>query len=146
MRIFAMVFTLICASSTVAAAGDLAAGKKVFVKCQACHAVGPDAKNKIGPPLNGVVGQEWGAIEGYKYSGGKDGTLLAINEAESMTWSVETLTAYLRKPKDVIPKGKMSFAGLPKDDDIENVIFYLAKFDSDGNDVDPESVLSALPE
>jgi cytochrome c len=94
--------------------------------------------------LNGVVGRPWGAIEGYDYSQGKEGTLLAITQAEPKTWDVKTLTAYLRKPKDMIPKGKMPFAGLPKDEDIENVIFYLAQFDAEGNKVDPAQVLSTL--
>lgn len=145
MRILITALAMICAGSTFAAAGDLGAGKKVYAKCKACHAVGPDAKNKIGPVLNGVVGRAWGVVEGYKYSKGKDGTLLAITEAEPRTWDIETLTAYLVKPKDVIPKGKMSFAGIKKDEDIKNVIFYLAQFDADGNEVDPEEVLAALP-
>jgi cytochrome c len=145
MRILITALAMICAGSTFAAAGDLGAGKKVYAKCKACHAVGPSAKNKIGPILNGVVGRPWGIIEGYKYSKGKDDTLLAITEAEPRTWDIETLTAYLVKPKDVIPKGKMSFAGIKKEEDIENVIFYLAQFDADGNEVDPEEVLAALP-
>jgi cytochrome c len=145
MRILITALAMICAGSTFAVAGDLDAGKKVYNKCKACHAVGPSAKNKIGPILNGAVGRAWGVVEGYKYSKGKDGTLLAITEAEPRTWDVETLTAYLVKPKDVIPKGKMSFAGLKKDEDIENIIFYLAQFDADGNEVDPEEVLAALP-
>lgn len=141
-----VALAVLCGGSTVAAAGDLAEGEKVFAKCRACHAVGLDAKNKVGPILNGVVGQPWGQVEGYKYSAGKEGTLLAIAEAEPMTWDLETLTSYLRKPKDVIPAGKMAYAGLKSDEDIENVIFYLAQFDRDGNAVDPEAVLTALEE
>lgn len=118
---------------------DLEAGAKVFKKCQACHAVGPDAKNKVGPVLNGVVGRPWGAIDGFKYSEGKDGTLMQL--ADGKVWDVETLTAYLTKPKDVIPKGKMAFAGLKKPEDITNVIAYLASHDADGNEVDPATVL-----
>lgn len=144
MRLIVVTAALMCASMAAAVAGDLAAGQKVFAKCKACHAVGPSAKNKIGPVLNGVVGRPWGTVDGYKYSGGKEGTLLAITEAQPMTWDVETLTAYMRKPKDVIPKGKMSMAGLKKDEDIENLIFYLAQFDDKGEQVDPEAVLSAL--
>lgn len=144
MRLLVAILFSIFAGSTVAIAGDLTAGKKVFAKCQACHAVGAGAKNKVGPPLNGVVGREWGAVEGYKYSKGKDGTLMAMAEAESKVWDVETLTAFLTKPKDVIPKTKMSFPGLKKEADIENIIFYLAQFDVDGNEVDPEEVLSSL--
>ena len=37
--------------------GDPGAGEKVFRKCQACHAVGPDAKSKTGPLLNGQGGR-----------------------------------------------------------------------------------------
>ena len=46
-----------------------------------------------------------------------------------LTWDNDTLVAYLVKPKDVIPKGKMAFAGLKKEDDIANVIAYLATFE-----------------
>jgi cytochrome c len=144
MRWLVAVFGLLCAGSGVASAGDLAAVEKVFRKCATCHAVGANAKNKLGPTLNGVVGREWGAIEGYKYSADREGTLLAIHEAEPKRWDVATLTAYLREPKDVIPNGKMPFAGLQKDEDIDNVIFYLAQFDSDGNEVDPAEVLSGV--
>ena len=42
-----------------------------------------------------------------------------------LTWDDATLAAYLTKPKDVIPKGKMSFAGLKKEEDIANVIAFL---------------------
>ena len=123
---------------------DLAAGKKVFNKCKACHAVGAKAKNKVGPLLNGVVGREWGAVEGFKYSAGKDGTLMQIAEAEGRTWDIESLSAYLTKPKDVIPKGKMAFAGLKKPEDLTNVIAYIASFDADGNETDPAAVLEGL--
>jgi cytochrome c len=146
MRLLAAVLLVLFAGVSSATAADLAKGKKVFSKCKACHAVGPKAKNKIGPLLNGVVGREWGIIEGYKYSKGKEGSLLFITEAETQTWNVEILSAYLRKPKDVIPKSKMSFPGLKKDEDVENVIFYLAQFDAEGNEVDPEAVLAALAE
>src|SRR3990167_4594173 len=141
MRLFVAALGLLCAGSTVASAGDLAAGEKVFRKCATCHTVGPKAKNKVGPILNGVVGRPWGAIESFKYSQGGEGTLLAINEAAPKTWDVQTLTAYLHNPKEVIPKGKMAFTGLPKDKDIENLIFYLAQFDADGNQVDPATVV-----
>ena len=142
-RILASALAL-ALSTSLAPAQDLAAGKKVFVKCRACHAVGAEAKNKIGPRLNGVVGRSWGAVEDFtKYSSGKDDTLKAMVEAEPRIWDVPTLSAYLRKPKDVIPKGSMAFAGLRKDDDIINVIAYIAQFDADGNEVDPLAVIEA---
>jgi cytochrome c2 len=47
-----------------AVAQDAAAGQASFAKCQACHAVGPGAKNKLGPELNGLAGRQAGAAAG----------------------------------------------------------------------------------
>src|SRR5215467_13055253 len=58
--------------------GNAEDGAEVFKKCRACHDVGPEAKNKVGPLLNGIVGRKAGTIEGFPYSeanksaGGKD--------------------------------------------------------------------------
>lgn len=119
---------MIAFTTQAAAEGDAAAGEKVFRKCKACHVVGEGAKNKVGPILNGVVGRDWGVIDGYKYSA----NLLELAAADGKVWDVETLDAYLTKPKDMIPKGKMAFAGLRKEEDRANVIAYLAQFNADG--------------
>ncbi|MHA1158248.1 MAG: c-type cytochrome, partial [Alphaproteobacteria bacterium] len=111
MRSLALLASLFLIIAPSAQAGELGAGKKVFNKCRGCHSVGPKVKKLPGPALNGVIGREWGAVEGYKYSAGKEGTLMAIHEAEPQTWDVETLSAYLKKPKDVVPKSKMAFPG-----------------------------------
>jgi cytochrome c len=103
--------------------GDPAAGEKVFKKCAACHDVGADAKNKVGPILNGIVDAKAGQVADFGYS-----SALEKLAAEGLTWDHETLEAYLKKPKDVIPGGKMTFAGLRKKEDLENVIAYLATF------------------
>ncbi len=106
------------------AEGDAAAGEKVFKKCKACHAVGEGAKKKVGPPLNGIIDAPAGQFEGFKYSE----NLLELAEG-GLVWDDATMQAYLTKPKDVIPKGKMAFAGLKKEEDIANVIAYLATFE-----------------
>jgi cytochrome c len=144
MRIAFFLASMMMASSGANAA-DLAAGEKVFAKCHVCHDIGERAKNKIGPVLNGVVGRPWGSIEGFKYSTGREGTLLEINEAEPHTWTPDMLKAYLHNPKDIIPKGKMSFAGLKDDVDVENLIYFLAQFDASGAKVDPDAALAAFP-
>lgn len=105
--------------------GDAEAGEAVFKRCASCHAVGPDARNKVGPILNGVVGREAGTVEGYRYS-------KALLEA-GMTWDEETLTEFLTNPRKAVKGTKMSFRGLKDEDDLENVIAYLAQFDEDGN-------------
>ncbi|MEC9401664.1 MAG: cytochrome c family protein [Pseudomonadota bacterium] len=118
---------LLALTVQASAEGDPAKGEKVFKKCAACHAVGPEAKNKVGPELNGIVGRAWGAVDGYKYSA----NLLEL--ADGKVWDEETLDVYLTKPKDLIPKGKMAFAGLKTEDDRANVIAYLNQYNEDGS-------------
>jgi cytochrome c len=104
--------------------GDAAKGEKIFNRCKSCHAVGEGAKNKVGPALNGIVGAAAGQVEGFKYS-----NALLDAAAGGLIWDEETLAAFLTKPKDVIDGTKMSFPGLKKEDDIEDVIAYLATFE-----------------
>ncbi|TRD23227.1 c-type cytochrome [Palleronia caenipelagi] len=106
------------------AEGDAAAGEKVFNKCKSCHAVGEGAKNKVGPMLNGIVGAEAGKVEDFKYS-----DALMAKAEEGLVWDEESLTAFLTKPKDYIPGTKMSFNGLRKEEEIANVIAYMATFE-----------------
>lgn len=98
-------------------------GQKVFKQCAACHKVGDGAKNGTGPALNGIVGKTVGTVEGYKYS-----KPLADAGAGGMVWDEANLAAYLADPKGFIPKNKMAFNGLKKEDDIKAVIAYLASF------------------
>jgi cytochrome c len=111
------------------AAGDAVKGKAVFKKCMACHRIGLDAKTLVGPELNGVVGRKAGSVEGYRYSKAMANSGLVFDEA--------TLTVYLRGPKAVVPGTNMTFPGLPKDEDIANVIAYLKTFAADGSAVAP---------
>ncbi len=104
--------------------GDADKGERVFRKCKACHMVGPDAKSRVGPILTGVVGREAGTVDGFKYSD----SLLEM-AANGLVWDVESLDAFLLKPKDFMPGTKMSFAGLRKDEDRADVIAYLATFE-----------------
>lgn len=103
--------------------GDAAKGEKVFNKCKACHAIGEGAKNKVGPELNGIVGRTAGSVADFKYS-----DPMLAKQAEGMVWTDEELDAYLTKPKDYIPGNKMTFPGLKKEDDREDLIAYLKTF------------------
>ena len=115
------------AVTAVASAGPdpalVARGEKVFKKCKACHAVGKGAKNKVGPHLNGVVGRAAAAVEGFRYS-----KAMKAKGEEGLVWTPETLDAFLAKPKAVVPKTRMSFAGLKKAEDREALIAYLSRF------------------
>jgi len=107
-------------------AGDAAKGERVFKKCVACHAVGDGAKNKVGPQLNDVFGRPAGTIEGYKYSK----AMIAAGQ-DGLVWDETTMATYLAKPRDMIKGTRMAFVGLRKQQDLDNVIAYLATFSSD---------------
>ncbi|MBV7396350.1 c-type cytochrome [Mameliella sediminis] len=98
----------------------VAAGKKVFGKCKACHQIGEGAKNRTGPQLNGVVGRAIGGVDGFKYS----------NTMADMggVWDEETLAAFLANPRGAVKGTKMAFAGLKKDADVAAMIAYLKSF------------------
>lgn len=130
MRGVAICLTLALAAAAPASAQDIENGEKVFKKCAACHQVGPDAAARVGPPLNGVVGRAAGTVEGFKYS---DALL-----ASGITWDEATLANYLKDPKEVIPDGKMSFAGLKKDEEVTDVIAYLSGFTAEGEEGDDD--------
>lgn len=108
----------------VQAAGDPGAGEKVFKKCKQCHMVGENAKRRQGPVLNGVVGRAAGTVEGYRYS-----KPLLAKAAEGLVWDKANLGEYLKAPRKFIPRGKMSFGGLKTQEEIDNVIAYLAQFE-----------------
>ena len=117
IRLLALTLAAVFAFGVAGAeAADSAKGKKVFNKCKACHAV-EAGKNKVGPTLHKVFGRESGAVEGFKYSKAMKGA--------GIVWDEETIGAYLKAPKKYIKGNKMAFAGLRKQDDIDNLMAYL---------------------
>nr|WP_321254762.1 c-type cytochrome [uncultured Ruegeria sp.] len=98
-------------------------GKKVFKKCQSCHQVGESAKHRTGPALNGIIGANAGAVEGFKYS-----KAMKAAADDGLVWTDEEMAAFLAKPKAYMKGTRMSFAGLKKEDDIQAVIVYLKSF------------------
>jgi cytochrome c len=109
----------------IAAAQDLAAGETSFRKCQACHAVGVGAKNKLGPELNGLVGRQAGSTEGYQYSP-------AVKNA-GFAWDLTSFNAFIANPRGKIPGNKMVFAGIKDETEIANLWAYLSNFNVDGS-------------
>ncbi len=122
--------TLVTATLVLAAfvqtahAQDAAAGAQVFKKCFPCHSVGPGAKNKVGPELNGLDGRHSGTAAGYHYS--------AANKKSGIVWGEATFAKYIKDPRSDIPGTKMIFPGVKNAKDIANLWAYLKQFGPDG--------------
>mgnify|MGYP003671662390 CR=1 FL=1 len=129
LKLFGAVAGLLIVTGVPSFAQDVDAGKKVFRKCASCHAVGDNAKNKVGPQLNDVFGRTAGSLDGFKYS-----KSMKAAGADGLVWNDETVGKYLEKPKAYIKGTKMSFAGLKKDKDVENVIAYLKSFSGEATE------------
>jgi cytochrome c len=113
---------MLAATAGVASAqqGDPVEGQEVYKKCRACHDVGPEAKNKVGPLLNNIIGRKAGTIEGFEYT--------PANKDSGAVWTEEVLFKYLENPLAFMPGTKMAFAGLKDEQDRRDVIAYLKKF------------------
>lgn len=103
------------------AAGDAEAGGKIFPRlCGGCHQVGESARPGFGPQLNGIIGRPAGTSANYVYSDAMKNS--------GITWNRETLTAYLKDPKGVVPGTRMIFWGLSDEEKIDNLLAYLQSF------------------
>jgi len=109
----------------VAFAQDVAAGETTFKLCQPCHAIGEDARNKIGPVLNGLDGRKAGTIEGYSYS--------EVNKDSGIVWSEASFKDYIKDPRAKIPGTKMIFPGVKDEHKAADLWAYLAQFKDDGS-------------
>ena len=114
----------LCATVAPAMAADPAAGEKDFTVGKACHRLGEDAKNNVGPQLNGVVGRKAGSLADFNYS--------EPLKSSGLTWDEATLTDYLKNPKAKVPGTKMAYAGLKDETKIADIIAYLKQFAADG--------------
>ena len=126
MRIIALAAAslLLAGGVGTAQAQDAAAGQRVFNQCRACHQVGENARNLVGPQLNGLFGRQAGSVEGYSYSQAFQGL--------DKVWDHENFAVYIRDPRGVTPGTKMVFAGLRNDQQIADLIAYLDQFNADG--------------
>lgn len=121
---FRQIFLLALLVPAPARAQDIAAGEASFRKCLPCHAVGEEAKNKVGPVLNGLDGRKAGTREDYSYS--------PFNKQSGIVWNTDTFRDYIRSPQTVIPRTKMSFTGIRNEREITDLWAYLARFGADG--------------
>lgn len=98
----------------------VAHGEKVFKKCASCHEATVE-KHRAGPHLVGIFGRPAAGSEDFKkYSK----SMRKLGE-EGLVWDDATMAEFLAKPRAMVKKTRMSFAGLKKEEDIAALLAYL---------------------
>jgi cytochrome c len=92
-------------------------GQKLFEECRACHALEKGAKEAVGPDLHGVFGRKAGSVDDFRYS--------PAMKRSGVTWSPQTLDAYVADPQKSIPQNRMPYAGMPEARDRADLIAYM---------------------
>ena len=97
-----LVLCVFALAGQAVAEGDPAKGEKLFkgfLNCSNCHSL--DAgETKVGPTLAGLFGRKAGSVEGFKqYSEAM------VNSG--VVWDEETLSKFLKNPKEFIPGNSM---------------------------------------
>jgi cytochrome c len=104
-----------------ARAQNATAGEMAFAACEPCHQVGYNARNAVGPTLNGLFGRRAGSVTGYSYS-------KAMKES-GITWDEGIFIDYINDPKAKVPGNKMPFPGIKNSQTVTDLIAYLHNFD-----------------
>jgi cytochrome c len=125
MRTWVFAGLVVVASAGAALAQDVAAGEQSFNKCRPCHDVGPDAKVKLGPPLNGIDGRKSATYAGFNYSDAVKGL--------NVTWDAAKFKQWISNPSGMAPGTRMAFAGIKDDGEIASLWAYIDQFKADGS-------------
>lgn len=99
------------------ASADRSRGERQAQFCRACHSLEQGGANMIGPALFGFFGREVGGQSGFEYSA-------AMRDAD-FTWTPEAMHAWLAQPGRFLPGNRMTFAGVPAEQDRNDLIAYL---------------------
>jgi cytochrome c len=125
MKNLVIAAVVLAASTGATLAQDVEAGESSFKKCGPCHDIGDDARNKVGPVLNGLAGRKSGTVEGFSYSD--------ANKNSGLTWDEATFKDYIKDPRAKIPGTKMIFPGIKNEKEADNLWAYISQFKADGS-------------
>ena len=98
-----------------AAGGDAQAGKEIYSRCLACHAL---AYDRTGPRHCGLIGRRAASVPGFHYS--------EAMRRSGLVWNEKTLDRWLANPEGLVPGQKMGFS-VPEPRDRADLIEYLRK-------------------
>src|SRR5262249_19549090 len=120
IRIVTIFAVTLAVWSEAALAQDASAGETSFRKCQPCHDVGEDAKNKLGPVLNGLDGRKAGTVENGTYSQGMKNS--------DITWNEQAFREFVSNPAAKAP-GTTMLLSVRDEKEIGDLWAYLKQYD-----------------
>jgi cytochrome c len=124
-------------SATAASAepiGDARRGELLFERqCSACHQIGEGAQNRVGPRLNGLFGRRAGSLDDFDYS-----KAMARMGSDGLTWTFETLDAYVENPRALVSGTRMAYRGLKDVEARAALLAYLREWSDRPRDI-PEA-------
>lgn len=120
--VFAVLLVVGCAptrtaQATAPDAQAIEAGRRLFVRCVACHTHSAAARPGTGPHLEGIVGRPVASAPGFNYT--------ATLKGQSFVWTRQKLDQWLRKPQEHFPGMCVPFAGLARKADRQALIAFL---------------------
>lgn len=94
--------------------------------CKACHSFEQGGANMIGPAMHGFFGRSVGVKAGYEYS--------PVMRNANFVWTPRALDAWLANPGSFLPGNKMTFPGVARQQDRDDLIAFLLESASDEDD------------
>lgn len=114
--------------------GDSVRGETLFQRqCSACHQIGPGAKNRVGPRLTGLFGRRAGSVPDFTYS-----KSMARMGSDGLTWTLETLDAYIENPRALVSGTRMNYKGMADPEARGALMAYLREWSDKPRDI-PEA-------
>ena len=107
------------------AKADVKNGFRQAQICKACHSLDEGGPNMIGPALYGFFGRGAGEQSGFDYS--------PVMASADFVWTPRALDAWLAQPGYFLPGNRMTFAGVMKRQDRDDLITYLLESTSTRN-------------
>lgn len=85
--------------------------------CKACHSFDAGGANMLGPGLHGFFDRQVGERKGFDYS--------PVMRNANFRWTPRALDSWLAQPGRFLPGNRMTFAGVMKRKDRDDLIAYL---------------------
>lgn len=117
-RVAAMIVALVGVAPALAQPVDMRRGETLFSECSACHAM-QEGAHGVGPSLAGIAGRRAATIDGFRYSP-------ALRRA-TLTWSAQTLDAFIADPQKVVPGNRMPYSGLAQERDRADLVAWILR-------------------